>query len=520
MSNLFILFCYVVGFGLLWGAYPLLRSPKAYQAAYRSIFILFIGIYLHLHFRASYNFPVPWPDEARLLWKSLMLFKGANLLHAPHFDLIRHICITPGYIFISGIIFNFLGFSFGFARLLSCIFIIASFVLLVFLTRKYGFKMTTMALCGLFLCDLNFVVCGNIARMESLLLFIVTLAFVLLQNKNEYIGLSLLILSPLIHPNGFYFLAAGLIHFLLSYNLRKRRPAKADCVFLFSSASVWLAYAALIISRWDEVSSDMVLLSVSEGGSLLTGINSFFSLGNMLVILFVFICCLYALKNNIQAAFLLFLAVPAWLLTRVRLQMWYGVFNVVSSLMLLILMLHIVYALIKYFFNPRAEIVRRFIVINFVISVIIFGPTKPYLLCLMKNSFSKLSWVGDMHMPGENTYISANDIKRIKAFLYSLPRSHEPIYVGFAPQADALFFADMQHDKIRFVDPIFSSQHPDIYILHTSRQLPSFWHAQKRILAAGVSEADILFKKDTTEIWYQKEYDAVADKAFLDESFL
>jgi hypothetical protein len=115
-------------------------------------------------------------------------------------------------------------------------------------------------------------------------------------------------------------------------------------------------------------------------------------------------------------------------------------------------------------------------------------------------------------------YLDAEDLDSLRQLLIeqrneknekNRARHQDPLRVQFYPQSDALFFADMVDDDLRFLQPTFSDARPDLHIVHRSRYVPplvdEITHLQLQKYGFAASHWlrwPILRERDGTESWH------------------
>jgi hypothetical protein len=473
------------------------------------VLLAFIAIYLIVHFPAAYTFPVPWPDESVFLWQAISV-REANSLLAPQLNPERPILwMPPGYMLLAGLTFKVFGFSFDLARLLSLLFVVATFVVLGLMASRYRHATLAALFCGLGLLSRQFIAAGNVARMEALLLLVVCGGFLLLQRNQFYKGLALLGLSPLVHPNGFYFLVAAIAYLLLSGRFGPRRPAlrRADAAIVLVAIALWLAYALYAGRHWPDFVHDISYQLGRKGTrDVLTAL---FTENNLFFLLLFFFALVYGLKEKLGAVFFLWLAGPAWLVNKIGREMWYQVFDVLAYVLLSIVLLHVILHLADSLTRPRSKPVRYAVGAGALALLILLGLASGLIVKPIGFPWS-MSWVG-MGLAPDVAYVQEDDIAEVGAFISSLPSGDGPTWVQFYPRADALFFypiqGDLPSEGIQFSHPLFYTRKPDLYIIHLSRHTPHWLSARvdQAFQTAGLDptdEAQIVWRRDETEIWY------------------
>ena len=106
-------------------------------------------------------------------------------------------------------------------------------------------------------------------------------------------------------------------------------------------------------------------------------------------------------------------------------------------------------------------------------------------------------------------YINDVDRAAVGEFLASRASITRPLRVQFYPQADALFFADIENEDLRFLQPTFhDNARPDLHIVHVSRYSTRLVDRIRRLQlrdyglpAAPGAGWSLLHERDQTETW-------------------
>ncbi|MCX6338890.1 MAG: hypothetical protein NTX71_03090 [Candidatus Aureabacteria bacterium] len=404
---------------------------------------------------------------------------------------------------VTGTLFKIVGFSFVSARTISLVSMVISFILLTLLTRHYGLDTPSVLVCGLFFLNRYFIAAGNVARMEAMLLCVICLGFMMLQRKMIYKGLALLLLSPLIHPNGLYFIAGACMYYFTNGRgqLRGRDFTKSDLAIISLAIALLLGYLLYVILQWQWFWSDMATQFARKLKS--SAPRRMFNRYNLSILFLILLCYFYCVKKDIRAVFLLFLGVPALLVKLVGAEMWYDVFDGIGHLILFILIVHVAYNLAA----ALTALFRRITMAALVIQLIWWG----YAIHWIENPFNYAAhpkW-HEMQMPRHDDvpYITNSDIKTIQATLKSRCSPHHHTHIGFIPRADGLFFQGMSREGIQIINPLFYDydQVGNVYIVHMSRYSPKrSAHGLRRLfLRSGINpDEHVILKRDGTEVWY------------------
>lgn len=165
------------------GAMKIGSQARLSDIVFYSLIVAVVALYVLIHYQLGLSFPTPWPDEAHFLWQA-HAFATNNSLFSEVLNTERTIMwMPPGYLILTGLYFKVVGTSLEAARLLSLLAMAAFFVLLVRFMAHYGHRWFALGLTSLFFFNARFIACGNIARMEALLLLAIVCAFILLKKR-------------------------------------------------------------------------------------------------------------------------------------------------------------------------------------------------------------------------------------------------------------------------------------------------------------------------------------------------
>jgi hypothetical protein len=474
--------------------------------AYAGCLLFFVVAYLRVHQLAAYTFPVPWEDESQYLWMAIN-FARTGSLHAPEVTNRPLFMMPPGHMMFIGSLFKVFGVSLGFARLISALLVTGSFLLLARMTARYGLRMFSLLFLGVFFLSPPFVVAGNIGRMEALLLFVVCLGMFLLQRRMDYKALAILLLTPLIHPNGTYFLTSAAVYLLVTRRLRfsTHGVTRSDAALLLLSVAVWCAYAFYVGNHWALYRQDMAYqFGVKLGRNLRAQL---FRPSNVPAILAVLLCALYAVWAKLDAVFLLALGIPAWLAYGIGHEMWYHVFDYLLYPILSILVVHVIcHATGRISGFMRGP--GRYVVATVTTAGLIVWNYHAGRLQHLSNYPWNMAW-GQMRIRRDVSYVTDADVAAVGAFLDSLRSATGTVRARFYPEADSLLFREWEKNGLRFSQPFFSgSGVADVYIVHTSRALPQWMRqrAQQELQegAKDATQAHLLMQRDGTEAWFYR----------------
>jgi hypothetical protein len=498
------------------------RTPGL-DTAYAALAVVFIGAYVWLHGLAGYVFPVPWGDEADFLWQA-DAFARRNSLFAPELNPARSIMwMPPAYMLVVGAAFKVFGISLAVARALSAAFAVAAFVVLALMVRRYPAAMFSLGLCGLAFLNRNFVVAGNAARMEALLILVVLLGYWLLQRGDIYSGVAVLVIAPLVHPNGVYFAAAGVLFPVASEWVRAGRvpaPRRRDWIALGVSAAAWGAYAVYVSRHIRFFVHDISWQSDGRFEGVAQALLR--SPRSALFLALLAGSAIYCIRYRLDAGLLLALAAPAWLVEMGRRSMWYNVFDTLAWLMVSLTLLQVVRDAIARAWPHRPPRLR-WAVVSAAFGVIALVNLRVGTIEDPRSYPVWLEWSG-MRMAHDVAYLEPSDAGRVNEYLRSLQGTAGPVWVEMYPWADAFILHPSVGDNVRFSVPIFHPSFfpprgwmpkgvdvfrlPDVFIVHLSRTRPAWLRRQEAgmLERAGIDTASaaVLHRRDSTEVWYYR----------------
>jgi hypothetical protein len=278
---------------------------------------------------------------------------------------------------------------------------------------------------------------------------------------------------------------------------------KSDWAFVVFSVALWGLYAFYAYQHWPAFRNDMGFqFGRKEQRDILGSLLYWEKIRLLAIAVF---CWVYSKLAGLEEAFLLYIAIPSLLVNSIGQEVWYEVFDNLSSLLVSLVALHVLYHISKKVIASKSKWVL-FIILSAITGSIIFCNLKAGAMDRpFKRPFKK-HWSG-MRMPAEVPYITESDMKELRGFLTSLKAPHNPIRVEFFPRADALFFHDLGRKTIQFHNPVwFGRNAPDVFVVHISTHLP--WWQQGRSLhelgLTGISPSEkghLLRKRDSTETW-------------------
>jgi len=473
---------------------------------YFFLFTPFVLIAVFLHHKASSSFPIPWSDESAFLYQAVS-FQESSSLYAPELNQNRSIFwMPPGYMILMGTIFKISGFSIDIARSLSLVFFITTFTFIVLIMQKYKHSMLSTLICGLILINQTSVITSNTARMEPLLLLIVMAGFFLLNTEKYYGGLALISISPLIHPNGCYFLLATCIYFIGNIKaIRHKKISRTDKFFISMSCLLWIGYFFYIGFNWSNFLFDMSYQFTRKGKR---GILGKFPKA-LPILIALSLCYIYASRMKLKTTFMFYIAVPALIINRVGREMWYQVYDNIFAVFFALIALDIVSTFLEYGAHIKNTRLIKFAKLLFAL-LLLAAYFEAGFINSPKDYCIGLKWVG-MKMQDDVPYITNSDIKEVKEFINNNYFDHdEKLIIQIYPRGDAILFYDHNdREKKLFSQPLFSRKTPHLYLIHRSKYIPN-WMNSKTLGAFKYANIDplnkkyILLQRDETEIWYYR----------------
>jgi hypothetical protein len=222
-----------------------------------SLFVLAVGVLtaVALHVAAGFHYPVPWDDEAHFLIPAQNFAQHLELA-APQLNAPQGIFWMPdGYAVVLSAVFAVVPNTEAVARLMSLGFtLVFAACLFVAATRLGGARLFVAGALATWLVAPQVVLMANTARMEALILAVVGVALLLVAVGSWSAALSVVSLTPLIHPMGLMLVAAlVLAGVLLRADLRPSRRAEFALIALAGLA--WTLEAVWFVAHLELVRS-------------------------------------------------------------------------------------------------------------------------------------------------------------------------------------------------------------------------------------------------------------------------
>jgi hypothetical protein len=480
-----------------------LKEPDTLR--FRLPLMLLLIAYTVLHFLAGYNLPTPWPDEAHFIWQANAVAEHFSLL-APELNPDRIIFWMPhGYLIILGLVIKLFGLSLAVARTFSFFTALAAVGMLVVMLKRYLGSTFALLLSVPFVLGTPFVACGNIARMESLLLAMILASMLCLMHRRLVSGIALLALTPLIHPSGVPFLIAGLatLPYLVGMPGVWRRPTKSELAAIAFVLIAWGAYALLLSAHWTDFSHDMSYQMWRKSRRDIMSV--LLAPTSISLALAVAVGAFYGIRRKLKSLVLLAVVVPAWWVAAVGGEMWYRVFYSVASLCFLTFSWTAISDAGRLIQNGRHRALAVGLMTVAVLAVIISderrGPLGPPMLFPDLRPWHGMSYTS-------RPYITQEEIQTLETRLRSLPTTGGKSIVEFYPDAEAFFFQNARSATVQFNCRVFSEHYADWYLVHFSTGIPTMVQqlTMEKMRDLGISPAGMsnfaVLQRDSTDAWY------------------
>jgi hypothetical protein len=463
-----------------------------------------IGLYTVALNLADFRYPDPGTDEASFLYPAYS-FSQTGSFFSENINPDRTVMwMPPGHAVVYGTLFTFTGLSLEAARTLSAVLVLGAFCFLFLLAARYGYVPAVLLVVGLFFLNRYTIVTANTARMEALVLFVALGGFALLQRNGRYVALAMLALAPLIHPNGMYFLAAGLLaHAVDIFRGRSPlAPARHEWLALGGAFLLWAAYAFHIASNWPGFLNDMGFqFSFKHDYYLENPIR----LGETLLFpLLALPLALYAAWRRLAAGWLLVIAMPAWLIHTLGRLFWYEIYVITGYLLLSLVLVHVIYDLIER--SPLRRAMLRWAAKTVVFAILLVLLYLRMMIEIPVAYPEPFVW-NQMRLSWEIDYLSETDKGVIRDFLRQHRRKDGLLRVHYYPMAEGMMFQEEFAGELLFLHPIFCDVKPDLRIVRVSRFLPTWEldHTRHFLALGGIDPADprfVFHARDNTEVWY------------------
>ena len=497
-----------------------------------AIALVFIAVYAWLHLRAAFTLPLPWPDEPDFLWPAIALARDGSLL-APEMNRELHMMwMPPGFmVFTAGWIWLF-GFSLELVRALSAALIVTFFCAIVLMLRRHQAPLASTLLCGLFLLDAHFVAAGNVGRMEALLLAVLGLGLWRLSRDDVITGMCVLSITPIIHPNGLYFVLASLLFVVISglaaqrwRDLRRSelqgssRISPLEWLSLLVVLACWLSYATYVAFHFDEFTFQIgaqLQRKLERSNDLRTLRLSDYALAVSLTTAFV-----YGLVQRERGRLILLLscvAAGSWTCRFIGGEMWYQIFYQVTLLFTSLCLLELGSRVL----SRALPNVPKLLLTAGLLLVLLAGLFGTRTLPFPPGLPDRLSFYY-MRTAPSGARVDPWEMDQVAAKLRRFGDCRERVVIRVDPPADALFLYERLSDtNLLFSTPPWllvragnkDSRYRvprwDIFVVHVDRYVFPFARQMRKMAqkAAGIepgSDEKLLIRNNADSAWYLNE---------------
>jgi len=445
-------------------------EPRAFLLIFG--YLVFCSVFVWMISGVSLTFPVPWPDESSFLWQAIAV-QEHNQLFAPQLSVERDVMwMPPGYAIVMGFIFKLTGFSLPLARWTSAGFVMLAFGTVLLAFMKHRAAPWLLVLLGLFLLSSRVVLAGNFARMEALMMFQVFAGVLLICRGKWYLALSVIALSPLVHPNGLHFcLPAGALFLWHVFRRDKTLlPGTLDRFYIGCVVVAWSSYAWYVSQHWPGFLSDMQFQADAKNQlwALYGGLQGQLRKVHNLFSLAVLLPSLVFLRSDISR-FLILISISLLSLNLVSIGLSYAVFEaaamLVSSILCVVLLLDVA--------SRRWHQAKALQVAAATATLLLIGLQLHWGYLEERIGDPAALAFEDVKADTDNTWITDEERAAVRDYLLSLPESEgTPIMVMFLPSADGLLLNEFRNSNIEFVAQTFKQRKVDIMIHHEHPAIP------------------------------------------------
>jgi hypothetical protein len=455
-----------------------------------------------LHRTAGLGLPLPWADECLFVFPAIN-FADHNTLFTPQVNPERHLLwMPPGYSITLGIVLKIVPYSLAFVRDLSWLFTILLFVGLLYMMKDAAPPWIVVVLASMFLLATHFTVAGNTARMDAMLLCCVCWGWSLVFRGNIYRGIGVLLVSPLVHPYGTWYLVAACGYVVIRKRNTLRRPSFLEALPILIAAFLIAMYDVYVLQHPAEFIQDMQFQIERKVSRNI--IERLFNdpMTRSLAIAYPIVLTAAVRFSRERIPTLVFGTISL-LVQIIGLEMWYHLYVAVAALLLLVVIIGMSDEVIKQ--SKLVAIMQRGMLGLVVLLLLFWAHNRGFVLSPRKYP-EKIGWMG-MQMDPHNTYLTPSEQTRLVSHLNTLSEGHETTRIAFDPEGDAL--AVWSHKGCAFVPyyPLFTAVEPDVVVVHMTTFLPKWWkdHTQRTLTRWGIAEKDLLFVSDDGDRWYVKQ---------------
>jgi hypothetical protein len=457
--------------------------PRRWQdALYAGLFGVWAIVFLWTEQAHDLTFPVPWPDEGSFLWPALA-FRDHLTLYAPELNPAREIFwMPPGFMVLEGTIFKLVTFSLGRARFLSALYFVGAIFCLAAQLRGSRVRFGHALIIGAFSFAPIFQLVGNTARMESLVLLVACAGFLLL-DRGKAAGLGVLAAGPLVHPNGVFALAAGIVYFLFAFRGR-RKPSRADVAVFAAVALCWFLFALHLGVNWSAVVEDMTIqLKWKRAEAALNGpsLGRIFHPFRVIPELVLVLASVPALRLGAKVGAMTALGLSFLVGSGFTVGWLYEMYVAFATILAAMVVLELALVLAERFIPGRVPLAAGALSVLLSVGALAIS-RHPFLMWSTRRATLPAA-------PG-SVYCSKAEHAAIAAFI---KRSHPhdgPVVLQFLPDSDGLLFEDLRSPSMHFITQVIQATRPDMFILHYSPWFPE--------LLRDVELADFAMRNNVT----------------------
>jgi len=359
-----------------------------------------------------------------------------------------------------------------------------------------------LLLCAVFL-GRHFVLMGNFARMEALLVLVFAAAAFGLARGRWAASLGILLLAPLVHPNGAY-PAAVMLLFTVVRVARVgvgSRPSAAAIALLAVAALAWLAYAVYVGAHWAAFENDMRYQVAWRGqpGPLDAAFWSQWATPDRVATAAALLALGGAgLALRSPATALLVVAVPLHLIPKNPGDWFYEIHGGLVFALVAVVALDLAGRLIE---RARLRGGARHALAAAAFAAAVGAGFRLGWVESPKGYPDDMTVAG-MRIDTGEPYVDAEDERAVRAFLLAEGSGAEPVTVRFFPWADALLFHDLRSENLRLIQPTCHPARADVSVIHLSRLVPEmlgFFNRQR--MTRRVADFPRIRARSATEQW-------------------
>jgi hypothetical protein len=314
-----------------------------------------------------------------------------------------------------------------------------------------------------------------------------------------------LLLAPIVHPNGLFGAAVGIPYFLLFARPLRATIRRADVVVLAVAVLAWVLYAVHVSQQWAAFLTDMVAqlrfkqyVSAADGGQL-GRLTEPVLWGSAIAL---FAAKILARKAGRSLGALGALGV-ALLVQAVTAAGWlYEVYPAFAVLVSSIVVVDAFYSAVG-----ALPIAGRGRITAMVAVPLVIGAFDAATLLNSRFLQRSLERAVVRRKSLSPAYVTSGDRAAVTSYLQSItPKGNAlPLAVQFLPDAEALMFESLRTPTFRYVQQTFYEHRYDVLLVHESAWFPPFVRDLELIkllyAKGGDYETKTLYERDRTERW-------------------